>query len=77
MKYFNEAIAQFNERKDEIYKLYESNDLLDAGYIKSTIRFLDNFYETINDPKKRIREFQYPCRSDGTGNVVIMGLDKN
>lgn len=77
MKYFDEALAQFNDRRDEIYKLFTDNALLDAGYIKSTSRFLDDFYETINDPKKLIREFQYPCRSDGTGNVVIMGLDKN
>lgn len=77
MNYFNETIPYFNQQKSEVYKLYTDNVLLDAGYIKSTIKFLDDFYETINDPKKLMREFQYPCRSDGTGNVVIMGLDKN
>ncbi|MBP9925789.1 MAG: hypothetical protein KBF45_07335 [Cyclobacteriaceae bacterium] len=77
MNYFNEVVTQFNDKKDDIYRLYTDNALLEAGYIKSTIKFLDDFYETINNPKKLTQEFQYPCRSDGTGNVVIMGLDKN
>jgi hypothetical protein len=51
--------------------------MLEESYLKSTLKFLDDFYKTINDPKKLKYEFQYPCDPNGTGNVVIQGLKKN
>jgi hypothetical protein len=51
--------------------------LLDDKYKKATIKFLDEFYETINDPKQVQKEFGYPCDPNGTGNVVIKGLRDN
>jgi hypothetical protein len=77
MNQFTPVIEKFNEKKFEFYNLYKDNPLLDEGYIKSTIRFLDDFYKTINDPKRLKFEFQYPCDVNGTGNVVIKGLKKN
>ncbi|MCU0399227.1 MAG: hypothetical protein MUC73_14135 [Cyclobacteriaceae bacterium] len=74
MKHFEKILDKFNELKESIYSVYTSNTLLDDNYKKSTVKFLDDFYRTINDPKKVKEEFQYPCRSDGTGNVVIKGL---
>jgi hypothetical protein len=40
------------------------------------VKFLDEFYATINDKKSIEREFSYPCDESGTGNVVIKGLKK-
>ncbi|MBL7871697.1 MAG: hypothetical protein JNM78_08820 [Cyclobacteriaceae bacterium] len=77
MSQFDPVIARFNQLKDEIYKVYSSNVVDDERYVKATLKYLDDFYETINNPKRLNYEFDYPCRPDGTGNVVIQGLKKN
>ncbi|MEQ1587292.1 MAG: hypothetical protein ABL895_15490 [Cyclobacteriaceae bacterium] len=77
MNQFTDVIGQFNQRKDDFYNVYTSSKILEENYLKSTIKFLDDFYKTINDPKRLKNEFQYPCNPDGTGNVVIQGLKKN
>lgn len=77
MKQFDGVLSKYSQLKDELYKVYTENTLLEESYRKSTVKFLDDFYKTINDPKRLKSEFQYPCRSDGTGNVVIQGLKKN
>jgi hypothetical protein len=74
MKQFDTVLAHYNSLKDEIYALYNDNPLLEESYIKSTIKYFDEFYKTINNPKAVAREFQYPCLKSGTGNVVIKGL---
>ena len=40
------------------------------------LKFLDDFYDTINDPEKALLAFGYPCDPSGTGNVVIKGMQK-
>jgi hypothetical protein len=74
MKTFEPVFALFNKLKPEIYSLYQNCTLLDEKYIKSTLKYFDEFYETINNPKKVQTEFGYPCDKNGTGNVVIKGL---
>jgi hypothetical protein len=64
----------FNQTKDEFYSIYIDNSLLTKSYINQTIKFLDEFYETINDPKKSKQDFSYPCDPSGTGNIIIKGL---
>jgi hypothetical protein len=76
MTRFNDVFAHFNHLKKEIYDIF-ANPLLEPGYVKSTTKFLDEFYETINNAKAAKAAFGYPCDKNGTGNVVIMGLDKN
>jgi hypothetical protein len=77
MTAFKEVFAFYNDLKGSIYGIYSGNPLLDEKYIKSTLKFLDDFYATINDPKKAQKEFLYPCDKAGTGNVVIKGLQNN
>ena len=67
---------QFRTLKPEFYRLYQEDTILDEGFIKSMVKYLDEFYKTIDDPKKCEKEFLYPCDKNGTGNVVIMGMDK-
>lgn len=71
---FDPVLSRFNERKSALYEVYQTCTLLDEAYRKSTLKFLDEFYETINNPKKFKTEIQYPCNPEGTGNVVIKGL---
>lgn len=77
MNDFTAAIKTFNQLKDDIYAVYDGNPLVSTSYQSKTLKFLDGFYETINDPKKVLKAFSYPCNRSGTGNVVIQGLKKN
>jgi len=76
MDQFTEVFETFNQLKDDFYALYDGNPLLSSSYQKQTLKFLDQFYETINDPEKAMEEFSYPCDKSGTGNIVIQGLKK-
>lgn len=77
MEHFSKSFALFNEKKDLIYTLYNSSPHLESSFIKSTIKYLDDFYKIINNPKVAERELQYPCLADGTGDVVIKGLNND
>jgi hypothetical protein len=77
MKTFDGVIALFNKLKPDIYNTYTGCTLLDEKYIKSTVKFLDDFYKTINDQVAVKRQFGYPCDKTGTGNVVIKGLKQD
>jgi hypothetical protein len=74
---YNEIFDTFNQLKDKFYAVYTENPLVTKSYINQTIKFLDEFYETINDPKKVKKAFGYPCDETGTGNIVIKGLREN
>lgn len=74
MSGFEKVFLHFKGLKEDIYSLYTHSDLLDKKYIRSTLKYLDDFYKTINDEKKARRAFLYPCQEGGTGNVVIKGL---
>lgn len=71
---FEPVFALFRELKDDFYRIYTGCPLLDEKYARQTLNFLDEFYETINDPKAAEKDFMYPCDERGTGNVVIQGL---
>ncbi len=74
MKKFDPSIALYNRIKNDIYSLYNDCTLLDEKYKKATIKYLDEFYATINNPVAVKKDFGYPCEKNGTGNVVIKGL---
>ena len=77
MDQFTAVFKTFNQLKDDFYTVYSGNLLLSDSYKKQTLKFLDWFYDTINDPKKATQAFTYPCNKSGTGNVIIKGLKKN
>ncbi len=58
---FEKTFALFNKLKDDIYKLYTNNPLLEDKYVKQTVKYLDDFYKVINNPKTAEREFTDPC----------------
>ncbi len=71
---FQPTFDLFNRLKTDIYAIYINNPLLEEKYIKQSLKYLDEFYQTINNPKFAAKAFQYPCSPFGTGNVVIKGL---
>ena len=71
------VFALFNELKDDFYKVYENCEHLEKSDRKSTLKFLDQFYKIINDPKAKEMAFNYPCDPKGTGKVVISGFQND
>jgi len=76
LKLLNSTFAQFRELRAEIYRTIRENPLLDEDYIEFATEYLDDFYDTLDNRKKRSRAFRYPCNRNGTGNVVIRGLNE-
>ena len=56
------TVAHFNTHKADMYGLYSSFPLLDQAHVRRTLRILDKFYRTINEPRLTEREFIRPCR---------------
>jgi hypothetical protein len=55
------TIARFDDRKDSIYALFRSQEGLDPKHAEQTLRYFDDFYRTINDPRAANREFVRNC----------------
>lgn len=73
-KNFAETFDLFNKKKKDIYDVYNNCPLLNSKYIKFVIRYLDDFYKTINNDKLIDAEFGKPCHTDV--RVEIKGLKK-
>lgn len=60
---FARAFALFKEKRPQIYALYNDDigKLMDRGTVKETLRYFDEFYETINDPRSAKRAIIEPC----------------
>jgi hypothetical protein len=60
---YAKVFALFKEKKPEIYALYtdEIGKLMDQGTVKETLRYFDQFYETINDPRSARRSIIQSC----------------
>lgn len=67
----------FQEQRDKINSIYETASYLDASNKKAVLKFIDDFYRVIGDEGKWKKEFAYPCDKNGTGNVIISGLQKS
>jgi hypothetical protein len=71
---FQSAIERQLQLKEKVLGIYTNNTLLDPKYAAATTKYLEEFYDILNNEKKRSAVLGYPCREDGTGNVVIKGL---
>lgn len=65
----------YRKIKDDLYKVYTDCTLIESKYRKRTLKFLDDFYKIIDSPSKRKNAFNYPCLPNGTGNIIIKGLN--
>jgi hypothetical protein len=61
---FGKVFTLFNEKKDAIYALYHDDigKLLEPDIVKETLKFYDEFYQTINDSRSAKREIFEVCR---------------
>ncbi len=62
---FNRVIALFNDKKSAIYALYsdEVGQRMARRTVDETLKYFDEFYRTINDPRKVKREIIDACRA--------------
>jgi len=60
---YQKVFALFREKKDAIYALYhdEIGSLIDPKVTAETLKYFDDFYQIINDPKKAQREIVGAC----------------
>lgn len=58
------SFAFFQEKKDEIYQLYEGCDLLKSSEKKRILKYFDEFYDVIVNDKKIKIEFMDNCLKD-------------
>jgi hypothetical protein len=62
--HWDAVLARFRERKAEIYALYRQQPGLSPGYVEETERFLDAFYQVIDDPARVARELVRRCHEE-------------
>ena len=58
---FNSAITMYNEKKDEVWSMYQNSPYLDKAVVKETLKYFKNFYKTINNKKKVQEKFIESC----------------
>jgi hypothetical protein len=60
---FPKVFALFNEKRADIYALYRDpiGKLLDDDTVRETLKYFDEFYETINDPRAAKRQIVEAC----------------
>ncbi len=71
---FTQAIGFYNGLRKQLEDVYRASDLIDKGYKKFALKFLDEFYSDVNKPNAIELIFNKPCRSKQ--RVEIKGLKK-
>ena len=55
------SVARFKDNRDAIYALVNEQEGLDSGTRKKVVRFIDKFYEVIDNPKKVEQQITKRC----------------
>ena len=71
---YREVINTFNAYRTPIYAVYRSCDPLDRGTLKKTLKYLDSFYKTINNPKRFENEIVRVGEKNKRTYVTVKGL---
>ena len=60
---YEKVFSLFRAQKDSIYALYRDpiGSLMKPNVVKETLEYFDDFYETINDPRRANREIVQAC----------------
>ena len=56
------ALDEFRQHKDEIYQTCNSIPFLSDRELKKTLKYIDDFFKIIENPKKVELEFHHKCR---------------
>jgi hypothetical protein len=59
---YNPVIDLFNSKKEDIYSMYNSFELLPSASIKKSLKFYNKFYKIINDPALAESSFDSACK---------------
>ena len=59
---YDAAYDIFRAKKDEIYQMWRNLEGLDQKRLDDTLKYFDEFYETINDPKRIESRMMKDCR---------------
>ena len=57
-----QAVAKFNEKKPDIMALFKDNTHLTDKNRKNAIKYIEEFYKILNDPKRFKKEITDKCR---------------
>jgi len=57
------ALDEFRQRKDEIYQTCKNVPFLSEKELKKVLKYIDDFFEIIENPKKVEVEFHRKCRT--------------
>ncbi len=60
-EYIEESISKFRNSRDALYALVAEQERLGSGVRKSIVRYLDDFYEIIDDPQEVERKIIDRC----------------
>jgi hypothetical protein len=60
-EYIEESINKFRNSRDALYALVAEQERLDSGVRKSIARYIDDFYEIIDDPQEVERKIIDRC----------------
>ena len=61
---YEETIELFNQKKKDIFALYNSFELLPKSVIKKSLRYYTKFYSIINDPQRVNEVFVNVCNTN-------------
>jgi len=73
---YREVINFYNIHQADIYKVYTDAILLDKKYQKQTLSYLDDFYETLNNPKAFRNAIVRAGQQNQKSYVVVKGLEE-
>jgi hypothetical protein len=63
MEPYDSAFDLFREKKDAIYELWSSQEGMEQGVIREVTRFFDDFYRTLEEPRRIDSQLMRTCRS--------------
>jgi hypothetical protein len=62
MDEYEEVFTLFREKKEEIYQVWREQEGLEERTLRGTLRFLDEFFDILDDPRKIQRDIMDNCR---------------
>ena len=65
MDAWHPILERFQAQRDSIYSLYRTQANLDPRYAADALKYYDEFYRMIADPKAVQRELIDPCKPEG------------
>ena len=63
---YENIVALFNEKQEEIYDVYRNFELLDEKTKNVILKYYDGFYKIVNDPKQLERKIYDHCELSHT-----------